>query len=294
MITETNFSGIGIPRRGKVRDIYDLSPYLLIVATDRISAFDVVMGTPIPFKGETLTGMSKLWFKKTSHIIPNHLLTCNPAKYPEVCRPYTKELAGRSMLVKKAKPLAVECVVRGYLSGSAWKDYKEGKPTCGVNLTPGLKESDKLPTPIFTPTTKAESGHDQPITYAQMTKLLGEVLASEVLDASLLLYIRGATLAERAGIIIADTKFEFGRDEEGNLMLIDELLTPDSSRFWPVDGYKPGGPQPSFDKQFLRDYLISIRWNQKPPAPPLPEEIVDQTARKYAQAYDRLKKVLAP
>ena len=294
MLTETNFSGIGVPRRGKVRDVYDLSPYLLIVATDRISAFDVVMPTPIPSKGETLTGISTLWFKKLAAIVPNHFVTCNVRRYPEVCQQYAKELEGRSMLVKKTTPMPVECVVRGYLSGSAWKDYKEGKPTCGVNLTPGLKESDKLPTPIFTPTTKAESGHDQPITYAQMTKLLGEVLASEVLDASLLLYIRGATLAERAGIIIADTKFEFGRDEEGNLMLIDELLTPDSSRFWPAYSYKPGGPQPSFDKQYLRDYLISIGWNQKPPAPPLPPEIVDQTARKYAQAYDRLKKVLAP
>jgi len=264
MITETNFSGIGIPRRGKVRDIYDLSPYLLIVATDRISAFDVVMGTPIPFKGETLTGMSKLWFKKTSHIIPNHLLTCNPAKYPEVCRPYTKELAGRSMLVKKAKPLAVECVVRGYLSGSGWKSYQENRTVCGIKLPPGLVESQKLSTPIFTPSTKAPDGeHDINIGYLDMMARVGGTAAAIAQIASLDLYRYSSELVRQAGIIIADTKFEFGFDDDGNIILIDELLTPDFSRFWPADSYRPGGPQPSFDKQFLRDYLLSRRTDTK-------------------------------
>lgn len=292
MTTEMNFPGIGVPKQGKVRDIYDLAPYLLIVVTDRISAFDVVMAETIPHKGWVLNQMSALWFKKLTPIIPNHMVTCNPEQYSKVCQPYAKELKDRSMLVKKAKPLPVECVVRGYISGSAWKDYKEGKPTCGITLPPGLVESNKLPEPIFTPTTKAESGHDLPITFKQMADLIGWDLAVEVCDISLRLYLEGAKLAEQADIIIADTKFEFGL-LDGELILIDEALTPDSSRFWPLDSYKPGGPQPSFDKQFLRDYLVSINWDQKPPAPALPLEVINQTSTKYIEAYKRLLKVLA-
>lgn len=293
LITETNFTGIGTPKRGKVRDVYYLDGYLLIVATDRISAFDVVMNEGVPHKGEVLNGLSVLWLKKLAHIIPNHFLTDNVAKYLPVCQPYAQELAGRSMLATETRPLPVECVVRGYLSGSAWSDYRKGEPTCGITLPAGLVESQKLPGPIFTPTTKAETGHDQPITFMRMIDLIGYDLTAKIRDASILLYLEGAKLAEQAGIIIADTKFEFGLGDNGRVLLIDEVLTPDSSRFWPADGYRAGGPQPSFDKQFLRDYLMSTGWNKEPPPPPLPPKIIVRTTDKYLQAYRRLKGVLA-
>ena len=283
---------IGKKHSGKVRDIYYLGSCLLIVTTDRISAFDMVLPNGIPFKGYVLNKLSVLWLKALAHIIPNHFLTDDVSQYPGECQPYAELLNGRSMLVKKAKPLPVECIVRGYLSGSAWKDYMEGKPTCGITLPSGLIESDKLPGPIFTPTTKAEQGaHDLPITFMQMVDLLGYELTSMVRDASLRLYLEGAKLAEQAGIIIADTKMEFGQID-GELILIDELLTPDSSRFWPKDSYVPGGPQPSFDKQFVRDYLLAIGWDQKPPAPELPPEIIEQTSNKYLEAYIKFLRVL--
>lgn len=285
---ESNFPLLGLPRRGKVRDNYDLTPYMLMVATDRISAFDVVLPNGIPEKGVVLTTLSALWLAKLAEIIPNHLATCDPAEYPRVCQPYIKELDGRSMLVEKNQPLPVECVVRGYLAGSAYKLYKAGQNVCGVILPPGLVESDHLPQPIFTPTTKAQQGHDENITFEQVIGLVGEEVASIMRAASLALYAEAQMLAEKAGIIIADTKFEFGIDDRGRVALIDEVLTPDSSRFWPIEGYKPGRTQPSYDKQFVRDYLDSIGWNRRPPAPKLPPEIVQKTSKKYLEAYELL------
>jgi len=290
-ITETNFTEIGMPKRGKVRDIYDFGRQLLIVTTDRISAFDVIMPEGVPSKGHVLNRISELWFKNLTDIIPNHLITCDPADYPEVCYKHAVELWGRSMLVKKTQPLKVECVVRGYITGSGWGSYQKSGTVCGIALPPGLVESDKLPEAIFTPTTKAESGHDLPITFEQMVNLIGYELAIQVRDASLRLYHQGSWLASQAGIIIADSKFEFGL-LDGELILIDELLTPDSSRFWPADEYRPGGPQKSFDKQYLRDYLVSISWNQKPPAPHLPPEVIESTKEKYLEAMERLESVL--
>jgi len=273
---------------GKVRDIYALDPYLLVVATDRISAFDFIMPNPIPGKGEVLTRMSAFWFGKTGDIIPNHLVSTNPDEYPAACAPYREVLRGRSMLVKKAKPLPVECIVRGYLSGSGWKDYSQGKPVSGIILPPGLKESSRLPQTLFTPSTKAPDGeHDLPIGRAEMEKIIGASLTAQIVEASLAIYERAVQIAATAGIIIADTKMEFGL-LDGELILIDELLTPDSSRFWPKDDYEEGRAQKSFDKQFLRDYLLSIHWDQKPPAPQLPEEIVEKTAEKYREALHRL------
>ena len=287
-IMHTNFEGMKLASRGKVRDIYDLDSHLLIVASDRISAFDFVMPNPIPGKGEVLTRMSAFWFARTGDIIPNHLVSTNPDGYPEVCTPYRELLAGRSMLVKKAKPLPVECIVRGYLSGSGWKDYREGRSVSGISLPAGLKESSRLPETLFTPSTKAADGeHDLAITQAEMVHLIGGELTDGIIRASLSIYERAADIADRAGIIIADTKMEFGL-LDGKLILIDELLTPDSSRFWPKDDYEAGRPQKSFDKQFLRDYLLSIQWNQKPPAPELPEEIILKTAEKYREALNRL------
>ena len=287
-VMHTNFEGMKLASRGKVRDIYDLDSHLLIVASDRISAFDFVMPNPIPGKGEVLTRMSAFWFAQTGDIIPNHLVSTNPDEYPEVCTPYRGLLGGRSMLVKKAKPLPVECIVRGYLSGSGWKDYREGRPVSGISLPAGLKESSRLPETLFTPSTKAADGeHDLAITQAEMVHLIGRELTDGIIRASLSIYERAADIADRAGIIIADTKMEFGL-LDGKLILIDELLTPDSSRFWPKDDYEAGRPQKSFDKQFLRDYLLSIQWNQKPPAPELPEEIILKTAEKYREALNRL------
>jgi phosphoribosylaminoimidazole-succinocarboxamide synthase len=273
---------------GKVRDIYDLGSHLLIVATDRISAFDVVMHEPIPDKGKILTQMSAFWFKKMEDIVGNHLISTNPDDFPAQCTPYRKELEGRSMLVKKATPLPVECIVRGYLSGSGWQDYRMKKTVSGVRLPDGLKESSKLAEPIFTPTTKAPEGeHDSPITKKETEDILGVENTEKIIEISIAVYNRASKIADDAGIIIADTKMEFGLID-GKLILIDELLTPDSSRFWSKADYVEGRPQKSFDKQFLRDYLLSLSWNQKPPAPRLPEEIITKTREKYEEALKHL------
>jgi len=285
---KTNFPDLTLAGTGKVRDIYALDPYLLIVATDRISAFDFIMPNPSPGKGEVLTRMSAFWFEKMGSIIPNHLVSTDPDEYPVACAPYRGVLRGRSMLVKKAKPLPVECVVRGYLSGSGWKDYRQGKPVSGITLPAGLKESSRLPQPLFTPSTKAPDGeHDLPISCEETARIIGADLTDRVIQASIAVYERAVDIADKAGIIIADTKMEFGL-LDGELLLIDELLTPDSSRFWPKDDYGEGRSQKSFDKQFLRDYLLDIHWNQKPPAPALPPEIVEKTAEKYREALNRL------
>jgi phosphoribosylaminoimidazole-succinocarboxamide synthase len=273
-----------------VRDIYDLDSHLLIVTTDRISAFDHIMPNPVPGKGEVLTRMSAFWFGKTEDIIANHLVSTNPDDFPKECTPYKDILKGRSMLVRKARTLPVECIVRGYLSGSGWKDYSSGRPVSGITLPEGLKESSRLPETIFTPSTKAPDGeHDLPISRAEMEKLIGAEITAQIIRTSLAIYERAVAIADQAGIIIADTKMEFGI-LNGELLLIDELLTPDSSRFWPKDDYEAGRPQKSFDKQFLRDYLLSIGWNQRPPAPELPADIVSKTADKYREALTRLVK----
>lgn len=287
-ILNTNLPGLALVSKGKVRDIYAVDSYLLIITTDRISAFDFIMPNPVPGKGEVLTRMSAFWFSQTQDIIENHMVSINPDEYPAACAPYKELLRGRSMLVKKAKTLPVECVVRGYLSGSGWKDYSSGKPVSGIALPPGLKESSKLPQTIFTPSTKAPDGeHDMPINREEMVKIIGAELTDRIISASIAIYERAVGIADQAGIIIADTKMEFGI-YEGKLILIDEVLTPDSSRFWPKDDYEVGRSQKSFDKQFLRDYLISIGWEQKPPAPELPPEIVAKTAEKYREALNRL------
>jgi len=288
VLKESNFEGINLVKRGKVRDIYEIGDQLLIVASDRMSAFDVVMADPIPDKGKILTNISLFWFKELESIVENHLISSNPVKYPENCRKYAKELKGRSMLVKKAKPLPVECIVRGYLSGSGWKDYLSNGSVCGISLPEGLKESQKLPEPIFTPSTKAEDGmHDENITFEEAVKLMGEETSENVQQLSLRIYEFGRALAAEKGIIVADTKFEFGIKDD-RLILIDEVLTPDSSRFWPMDSYSPGGPQKSFDKQFLRDYLLDIKWPKQPPPPKLPPEIIEKTRAKYLEALERL------
>jgi phosphoribosylaminoimidazole-succinocarboxamide synthase len=287
-VLQTNYPDLKLAARGKVRDIYDLDDALLIVTTDRISAFDVIMNEGIPHKGYVLTQISTFWFRQVEDIIPNHIISTDVKDFPAVCQPYAAELAGRSMLVKKAKPLPAECIVRGYLSGSGWKDYKATGAVCGIQLPPGLVESAKLPEPIFTPSTKAELGtHDENISYAQMVEMCGAEIAEQVRDATLKIYAKARDIADAKGIIIADTKFEFGI-YEGKLIIIDECMTPDSSRFWPKDGYKPGGGQPSFDKQFLRDYLETLDWNKTAPAPPLPPEIVEKTGQKYLEALTRL------
>lgn len=287
-LMKTDFPGMTMASAGKVRDIYAIDSHLLIVATDRISAFDVIMPNPVPGKGEVLTRMSSFWFGKAKDIVPNHLISTNPDEYPSVCAPYREALRGRSMLVKKAKPLPVECIVRGYLSGSGWKDYSEGRPVSGITLPPGLKESSRLPQTLFTPSTKAPDGeHDMPISRGEMEKIIGAELTERIIRVSISVYERAVAIADAAGIIIADTKMEFGL-LGGELILIDELLTPDSSRFWPKDDYQEGQGQKSFDKQFLRDYLLSLKWNQKPPAPELPAEIIAKTAEKYREALNRL------
>lgn len=287
-LKESNFEGINLVKRGKVRDIYEIGDQLLIVASDRMSAFDVVMADPIPDKGKILTNISLFWFKELESILENHLISSNPVKYPQNCQKYAKELEGRSMLVKKAKPLPVECIVRGYLSGSGWKDYLSHGSVCGISLPEGLKESQKLPEPIFTPSTKAEDGmHDENITFEEAVKLMGKETSEKVQQLSLRIYEFGRALAAEKGIIVADTKFEFGIKDD-RLILIDEVLTPDSSRFWPMDSYSPGGPQKSFDKQFLRDYLLEIKWPKQPPPPKLPPEIIEKTRAKYLEALERL------
>lgn len=287
-VIETNIEALNLMKRGKVRDIYDLGDHLLMVATDRISAFDVVMPNPIPDKGKILTQISLFWFEIMKPILPNHVITANVDDYPEICRPYAEVLRDRSMLVKKAKPLPIECIVRGYISGSGWKDYQTSGCVCGIKLPGGLKESDKLPEPVFTPSTKADSGlHDINIDFEKTVEKIGKPLAEKVRKISLEIYNKGADLAYKKGIIIADTKFEFGLLND-DLILIDEVLTPDSSRFWPQPSYQPGGAQKSFDKQYLRDYLISINWNKKPPAPSLPQYVITNTRDKYQEAYHQL------
>lgn len=285
VITETKLEGLGPVRRGKVRDIYDLGDSMILLATDRLSAYDVVMPQGIPFKGKVLTSISGFWFGKTSDIIGNHLRSTAVDDFPSACKTHRETLDGRTMWVRKTKPLPVECVVRGYLSGSGWNEYKETGTVCGIKLPSGLVESSKLPEPIFTPATKEEVGvHDENIPFDRMVQIVGKEEAEHVREVSLAIYRRATKLAEDKGIIIADTKMEFGRDEKGKIILIDELLTPDSSRLWPRDQYKPGKGQPSFDKQFVRDYLLSINFNKKPPGPLLPEEIILKTSALYLEA----------
>ena len=282
VIRETNFSGITPAARGKVRDIYDLGDKLLIVATDRLSAFDVVMPTPIPDKGRVLTQLSLFWFDLLRDLIPNHVLSAT--EFPAPFDKYPDDLASRSMLVRKTQPLPIECVARGYLSGSGWKEYQASGTVCGIALPPGLKESDKLPQPIFTPATKATTGHDENISFEQAAEIVGKPLAEKARAITLEIYRRAAAYAEPRGILLADTKFEFGL-LNGEMIWIDEALTPDSSRFWPAAQYVPGGPQPSFDKQFVRDYLERIRWPKTPPGPELPADVVAGTRAKYREAY---------
>lgn len=287
-VIETDFKNLDLIKRGKVRDIYDLGDKLLMVATDRISAFDVIMPDPVPGKGKILTQISLFWFEIMKSLLPHHVISSDVDDFPDICKPYTEILRQRSMLVKKAEPLPVECVVRGYISGSGWKDYQETGSICGIKLPKDLKESDKLPEPLFTPSTKAELGlHDINIDFDTVVTKIGETLADNVRTLSLAIYKKGAELANERGIIVADTKFEFGLFEN-NLILIDEVLTPDSSRFWPGESYKPGGVQKSFDKQYVRDYLISINWNKKPPGPRLPKNIITNTRNKYLEALNLL------
>ena len=281
-LRETQFAGVTPSARGKVRDIYDLGDKLLIVATDRLSAFDVVMPTPIPDKGKVLTQLSLFWFDLLKDIIPNHVLSAT--EFPAPFDKYRDELAARSMVVKKTLPLPIECVVRGYVSGSGWKDYKATGSICGIPLPSGLAESDKLPEPIFTPATKAATGHDENISFERAAEMIGKDLANRVRAVSTRIYMRAAEYAAPRGILLADTKFEFGL-LSGELIWIDEALTPDSSRFWPAAQHKPGGAQPSFDKQFVRDYLEQIRWPKTPPGPELPADVVAATRTKYREAY---------
>jgi phosphoribosylaminoimidazole-succinocarboxamide synthase len=288
IVLQTNFADLNLVNRGKVRDIYDLGEHLLIVTSDRISAFDVVMDEGIPHKGRVLTQISTFWFEKMADVIPNHIVATDVDDFPAATHRYRDQLQGRSMLVKKAAPLPVECIVRGYLSGSGWKDYKSTGSICGIPLPGALVESDRLPEPIFTPSTKAELGeHDENISFDKAIALCGRETAEQMKEATLAIYARARDYAGTRGIIIADTKFEFGI-YEGKLIWIDEALTPDSSRFWPMDLYRPGGPQPSFDKQFLRDYLETLDWGKTAPPPALPSEIVQKTSEKYIEALTRL------
>ncbi len=294
---ETSLQGLTPYRRGKVRDLYLVDDRLLMVATDRISAYDVVLGSLIPDKGKVLTQLSAFWFERTSGIVPHHLIATNPDEYPEACRQHADVLRGRSMLVRRTDPIPVECVARGYLAGSGWADYRRTGAVCGVELPTGLRQADRLPAPIFTPATKAATGHDENITAAQAAEIIGPALLERLRDLTLALYAHGAAHAESRGIIVADTKFEFGlvrasgqngsadlRDGD-EIVLIDEALTPDSSRFWPEKIYRPGVDQPSFDKQFVRDHLDAVRWNRQPPAPVLPDPVVARTRDKYLEAY---------
>ena len=284
VLLKTNLPGVKLFSRGKVRDVYELGDKLLVVATDRLSAFDVVMSEGIPDKGRVLTQLSCFWFNLIKDEIPHHFITANVAEYPEQLHAFADQLEGRSMLVEKAEPFPVECVVRGYLAGSGWKEYREGGSVCGIKLPAGLKDASRLESPIFTPATKAQTGHDENITWEQTAAQVGGATAGRLRDLSLGLYRRGGEYAEGRGIIIADTKFEWGL-KDGRIILIDEVLTPDSSRFWPLREYAPGKPQPSFDKQFVRDYFESLHWNKQPPPPPLPAEVVEKTSEKYREAY---------
>ncbi|MFI5253271.1 MAG: phosphoribosylaminoimidazolesuccinocarboxamide synthase [Bacteroidota bacterium] len=286
-IYETNFPKLKFLKRGKVRDIYDLGEHLLIVATDRLSAFDVIMPQPIPYKGKVLTQISNYWFKMIEDIIANHIVSANVDEFPPECLPYKEQLRGRSILVKKTKPLAVECVVRGYISGSGWNDYRKNGAICGIKLPPGLVESQKLPEPIFTPATKADLGHDENINFEETVKIIGKEQAEIAREKTIAIYKRGVEIAAKKGIIIADTKMEFGV-YNGKLIIIDELLTPDSSRFWPQSSYQPGKAQDSYDKQFVRDYLLAIKFNKQPPGPMLPQEVITKTSALYRAALKQL------
>ena len=287
VILDTNLQGLKLFKKGKVRDIYELDNMLLIIATDRISAFDVVLPDGIPQKGEVLTALSTFWFGFTKDVITNHVIPVVPRGIPRLSEKERKLLEGRAMLVKKTKPLPVECIVRGYLSGSAWNEYQGEGTVSGIKLPSGLQESAKLEEPIFTPSTKAETGHDVNMTFEELQNLVGVELASKLQEISLNIYLKASEYAEERGIIIADTKFEFGL-YKGEVFLIDELLTPDSSRFWLKEEYEPGKSQPSFDKQFVRDYLEGIKWDKNPPAPKLPPEVIEETSKKYLEAYKRL------
>ena len=287
-LLETRLNGLPPQRKGKVRDIYELGDTLLLVATDRISAFDYVLGSGIPDKGKVLTQLSAFWFDQTRHLVPNQVLETDARRYPLELRGHADLLAGRSMLVRKTNPVPVECVARGYLSGSGWKDYVASGAVCGVRLPSGLRESDPLPEPIFTPATKATSGHDINISEDEAARLVGGNLIERLRSLTLALYGFGAAHAERCGILLADTKFEFGLSSDGEIVLIDEVMTPDSSRYWPKDQYQPGQAQVSFDKQFVRDYLERIHWNKQPPVPSLPDDVVAQTRAKYREAFRRL------
>jgi phosphoribosylaminoimidazole-succinocarboxamide synthase len=283
-IFETNLPGIERYARGKVRDVYSAGEYLVIVATDRLSAFDYVLPTPIADKGRVLTATTIFWLEQLRDIVPNHFVSANVSDYPREFHAYRDQLEGRSMLVHRARMVEVECVARGYVSGSGWKDYRRDGRICGIALPPGFRESDALPEPIFTPASKAQSGHDENISFETVAQQIGEPLAARLRDLTLEIYKHAARYAETRGIIIADTKFEFGFVGD-RLVLADEVLTPDSSRFWPRASYQPGGPQPSFDKQYVRDYLESIQWDKRPPAPPLPPEVMERTSDKYREAY---------
>jgi len=288
IILQTEFKDLQLLNRGKVRDLYDMGDALLMIATDRISAFDVILPNGIPGKGKILTQLSAFWFSQLAGIVPHHLISTRVEDFPAACRPYRDILSGRSMLIKKTKPLPVECVVRGYLSGSGWKDYQKSGAVCGIPLPAGLKESDSLGEPIFTPSTKADIGtHDENINFSVAEKLVGKETAARLKQLTIDIYQKARSIAEEKGIIIADTKFEFGM-LNGEIILIDEVLTPDSSRFWPQDSYAPGKAQNSFDKQFVRDYLLSLTWDQKPPAPTLPAEIIQKTSQRYQEAFRRL------
>ena len=285
---ESSLDGIPVHRRGKVRDMYEVGEHLLMVATDRISAYDVVLGSAVPDKGRVLTQLSAFWFGRTADIVGNHLISTDPGDYPESLGPHADLLSGRSMLVRRTRPIPIECVARGYLSGSGWKEYQRDGQVCGVGLPSGLRESDRLPEPIFTPATKAETGHDVNISEAEAARLVGGDLVARLRALTLALYEHGAAHAAARGIVVADTKFEFGIVSDGardEVILIDEVLTPDSSRFWPAAQYEGGGPQPSFDKQYVRDYLDRIEWDRRPPAPTLPADVVSNTRLKYVEAH---------
>jgi len=287
-LVETRLNGLPPHRQGKVRDIYDVGDALLLVATDRISAFDYVLASGIPDKGRVLTQLSAFWFESTQHIVANHMIATDANSFPPELQRHAGILAGRAMLVRKTNPVPIECVARGYLAGSGWKDYLTSGTVCGVSLPPGLRESDRLPQPIFTPATKATSGHDINIGEADAAQLIGAPLVDRLRTLTMALYAYGAAHAERCGILLADTKFEFGLTPEGDVLLIDEVMTPDSSRYWPKDQYTPGRPQISFDKQYVRDYLEQIKWNKQPPVPALPDAVVAKTREKYREAFRRL------
>lgn len=284
----SNFDELKLINKGKVREIYEVSGKVLFVTSDRISAFDVIMNEPVPQKGAILSQISAYWFNNTKHIVDNHFITNNPDEYPEECSPYREDLIGRSMLVKKCKTLPIECIVRGYIAGSGWKDYKSTGKICGIQIPEGLQEFAQLPEPIFTPSTKADEGHDQNISFDETITIIGEDKANKIKQYAIELYKYAAELLLSKGLVLADTKFEFGEDEDGKIILIDEALTPDSSRFWLLEDYAPGKPQMNFDKQVLRDYLETLSWDKTPPAPALPADIIQKTSEKYQIAYKRI------